>query len=105
MTLLCLTSNQATIIHTVSHEPEKGLLFRCPSHRLYSPPLPGPLQPPTSPSSADNYLLVLRKVILRHRQIQRRGAFPRPARDVVVRAVAGAEPAAEVAAFADGDAA
>lgn len=55
--------------------------------------------------SPNNHLLVLREVILGHRQVQRRRALPRAPGDVVVRAVAGAEPAAEVAGFANGDAA
>jgi len=60
------------------------------------------MQPPPAllPHSSNNHLLILREFILRHRQIQRRGALPRAAGDVVVRAVAGAEPAAEVAGFA-----
>ena len=55
--------------------------------------------------SSNHHLLILREFILGHRQIQRRRAFPRPAGDVVVGAVAGAEPAAKVARFADGHAA
>ena len=65
---------------------------------------------PTPPSLStsllsNHHLLILREIILRHRQIQRRGALSRPARDVVVGAVTGAEPASEVAGFAYGDAA
>ena len=57
------------------------------------------------PSSSNNHLLILREFILGHRQIQRRWALSRAPGDVVVRAVAGAEPAAEIARFPDGDAA
>lgn len=60
---------------------------------------------PCRPSSPDNHLIVIGKVVLRHRQVERGGALPRPPGDVVVRAVAGAEPAAKVAGFANGDAA
>lgn len=55
------------------------------------------------PSSSNNHLLILREFVLRHRQIQRRRALSRTPGDVVVRAVAGAEPAPEVARFANGD--
>lgn len=57
------------------------------------------------PNSPDNHFLVVGKLVLRHRQVERGGALPRAPGDVVVRAVAGAEPAAEVAGFANGDAA
>ena len=67
--------------------------------------LPSSIPHPSEKTSSDNHLLVIREIIRGHRQIQRRGALPRAARDVVVRAVAGAEPAAEVAGFAYGDAA
>lgn len=58
-----------------------------------------------APSSPDNHFVVVREVVFRHRQVQRGGALPRAPGDVVVRAVAGAEPAAEIAGFANGDAA
>lgn len=55
--------------------------------------------------SSNNYLIILGEIILRHRQIQGRRPLPRSSRDVVVRAVAGAEPTSEVAGLAYGDAA
>ena len=56
-------------------------------------------------NSSNGNFTFLRKAVLRDLQIQRRRPLSRPARDVVVRAVAGAEPASEVAGFANGDAA
>ena len=55
--------------------------------------------------SSDNHLILLRKLVLRHRQVQRRGPLASAPGDVVVRAVAGTEPAAEIAGFANGHAA
>lgn len=60
---------------------------------------------PFLPSLSNNDTILLREIILGDLQVQRRGPLPRPARDVVVGAVAGAEPASEIAGFADGDAA
>ncbi len=68
--------------------------------------IPSPLFPlPHSFHSPNNNLLILREPILRHRQIQRRRPLSHPPGDIVVGAVAGTEPAAEVAGFANGDAA
>lgn len=50
-------------------------------------------------------LLILGEPIRRHLQIQWRRPFPHSAGDVVVASVAGAEPAAKVAGFSNGDAA
>lgn len=52
---------------------------------------------------ADNQLAVLGEVVLGDLEVERRGALSYPAGDVVVRAVAGAEPSAEVAGLANGD--
>ncbi len=54
-------------------------------------------------STNDNGLL-LRERILRDFQVQWRRPFSRAPGDVVVRAVAGAKPASEIAGFANGDA-
>ncbi len=56
------------------------------------------------PFLTDNQLAVVREVVGGDLEVQRGGAFPDAARDVVVGAVAGAEPAAEVAGLADGHA-
>jgi hypothetical protein len=56
-----------------------------------------------TPALTDNQALVGRKVILGHLEVERRRTLPYTARDIVVGAVAGAEPAAEVAGLADGD--
>lgn len=50
----------------------------------------------------DNEGLILREVVLGNLEVQRGGALADTARDVVVRTVAGAEPAAVVAGLADG---
>ena len=55
--------------------------------------------------STNNQTLLGRKLIPGHLQIQRRRPLPDPATDIVVAAVAGTEPAAEIARLADGDAA
>lgn len=65
-------------------------------------------QPANSPSllstSTHDQLVVLGEVVRGDLQVERRGALAYAARDVVVRAVARAEPASEVAGLADGDA-
>lgn len=48
-------------------------------------------------------LVILGEVVLGNLQVERRGALSYPARDVVVGAVAGAEPAAKVTGLANGD--
>ena len=50
----------------------------------------------------DDQLAVLGEVVLGDLEVEGGGAFPDAARDVVVGAVAGAEPAAVVAGLADG---
>ena len=53
----------------------------------------------------DNQLgAILREVVLRDLEVQRSRAFPDTARDVIVRTVARAEPAAKVTSLADGHA-
>jgi hypothetical protein len=52
----------------------------------------------------DHQALVGREVILRHLEVERSRTLPYTSRDIVVRTVAGAEPASEVAGFADGHA-
>jgi hypothetical protein len=52
----------------------------------------------------NNQLVVIGDFVLGDLEVQRGGAFPDAARDVVVRTVAGAEPTAEVAGLADGHA-
>lgn len=51
----------------------------------------------------DDQLAVLGELVLGDLEVEGRGAFPDAAGDVVVGAVAGAEPTAEVAGLADGD--
>jgi hypothetical protein len=51
----------------------------------------------------NDHLAVLGEVVLGNLEVERRRALSYAARDVVVGAVAGAEPAAEVAGLADGD--
>ena len=53
----------------------------------------------------DDNLPIVRKVIRRNLQVKRRRSLSYAARDIVVGAVAGTEPAAEVAGFANGHAA
>ena len=52
----------------------------------------------------DNQLAVVGEVVRRDLEVERGGSFPDAARDVVVGAVAGAEPSAVVAGLADGHA-
>lgn len=56
-------------------------------------------------TSTNDHGIFFRERIRRDLQIQRRGTLSRSAGDIVVGAVAGTEPAAEVAGFANGDAA
>ena len=57
-----------------------------------------------SPRLTDNQLAVVGEVVRGDLEVERGGAFPDAARDVVVGAVAGAEPTAKVAGLADGHA-
>ncbi len=52
----------------------------------------------------DDELVILGEVVLRDLEVQRRRSFPDTARDVVVRAVAGAKPSTVLASLADGHA-
>lgn len=61
------------------------------------------MAPDVSNCLTDNEGLVLGEAVLRNLQVQRRRAPPDTAGDIVVGAVAGAEPAAVVAGLADGD--
>lgn len=56
-------------------------------------------------SLANDQRVIRREAILWNLQVQRSGALANTARDIVVRAVARAEPTTEVAGFTDGDAA
>ena len=51
----------------------------------------------------DDHGVVLREVVRRNLEVQRSRAFPYTAGDIVVRTVAGAEPATEVTGLTDGD--
>ena len=51
----------------------------------------------------DNENLLRREVVLGNLEVQRGGTLAYTAGDIVVRTVAGAEPAAKVAGLADGD--
>lgn len=51
----------------------------------------------------DDKLILTREAILGDLEVQRGGAFACTAGDIIVRAVAGTEPAAEVTGFTDGD--
>jgi hypothetical protein len=55
-------------------------------------------------SLTDDYLALLGELVCGHFEVERCGALSYAARDVVVGTVAGAEPAAEVAGLANGDA-
>lgn len=52
----------------------------------------------------DDHLVILFEVVRGNLEVERRRSLSYAAGDVVVRAVAGAEPAAKVAGLADGDA-
>lgn len=52
----------------------------------------------------DNQVIIIREIILWNLEVQRRRTLPYTSADVVVRAVAGTEPAAEVAGLANGNA-
>ena len=52
----------------------------------------------------NDYLALFREIVLGDLEVERGGSLSYAAGDVVVGTVAGAEPAAEVAGFADGDA-
>jgi hypothetical protein len=72
-------------------------------HRVH-PFLPLLLKTNREPTLLTNHqLLVLGEIVLGNLQVQRRRALSNPAGDVIMRAVARAEPAAEVAGLADGD--
>lgn len=90
------------------------------THRIHpSPPLqshppfknltvsPSPLHPHQYQRHhlTDDDLALLRETVLGYLEIQRGGTLSYASGYVVVATVAGAEPAAEVAGFADGDAA
>jgi hypothetical protein len=55
-------------------------------------------------SLTDDYLALLGELVRGHFEVERCGALSYAAGDVVVGTVAGAEPAAEVAGLANGDA-
>jgi hypothetical protein len=69
---------------------------------IHTVPPPHPLIPTLR--LTDDNLAVLREVVRGDLKVERRRSLSYAARDVVVGAVAGAEPAAEVAGLADGDA-
>ena len=51
----------------------------------------------------DDHGLILREVVGRNFEVQRSWALPYTSGDIVVRTVAGTEPAAEVTSLTDGD--
>lgn len=55
----------------------------------------------TSTKLTDNDLALLWEVVCGHFEVERGGSLSYAARNIVVRTVAGAEPAAEIASFAD----
>lgn len=57
----------------------------------------------SSGSLTNDNLSIFREVVAGHLKVERSGALSYASRDVVVRTVAGAEPAAEVASLADGN--
>lgn len=70
-------------------------MYKLQSFFLFSLPQRIPL--------SDDHLAVLAEAVLGDLEVERGGSLSYAARDVVVRAVAGAEPAAVVAGLADGD--
>ena len=68
-------------------------------------PLPLPIHsPPSITPLTNNNLTVLREIIRRNLQVERRRSLSYASRDIVVRAVARAEPASKVAGLANGHA-
>jgi hypothetical protein len=72
-----------------------------PKHALSSPHLTSPS--PRISTLTNNQLPILREIILRDLQIQRRRTSPHSSRDIVMGTVAGTEPPAVITCFADGD--
>jgi hypothetical protein len=70
---------------------------------IHSPPM-SPIQPSQKRRLTDNNRAFLGEVVCGDLEVERGRSLSYAARDVVVGAVAGAEPAAKVAGLADGDA-
>lgn len=82
-----------------------SIIHTCGKPRRPFSTTPAPSIYATFPNSTNNHLFILWKIVLRNFQIQGCRPLPRSARNVVVRAVAGAEPASEVPGFTYGHAA